>query len=228
MRRRLVVVAAWSCALAMLGISQPASAAIININNHSFESPVLNGGDLVYAVAVPTDWTFSGSGQSWLVHAEPGTESWAGFPGGLADGKQFAILVDDGALLSQPLGPLTPSFLYTLTVALGRPNNAAVGDYTLELLVGSVVVASKTIAGSTIPLGTWQDFTLQYVSPVFNVPAGDLKVRLAHSRGGGQQPREGAFDNVRLEAVYTPEPGTLAGLGTLLATAAALRLRRRK
>lgn len=226
MRRRLVV-AAWFCALAMLGIWRPASAAIINVNNHSFESPVLNGGSLVYALAVPTDWSFGGSGQSWMVHAEPGTEPWAGFPGGLADGKQFAMIVGDGALTSQQLGPLTPSYLYTLTVALGRPNNALVGDYTLELLVGSVVVASRTIAGSLIPSGTWQDFTLQYISPISGVPAGDIQVRLGHSQGGPQQ-RGGTFDNVRLEAVYTPEPGTLAGLGTLLVTAAAVRLRRRK
>jgi len=228
MRKRLVTVAAGALVLAVGAAPRAGLAAIININNHSFESPVLNGGQLVYALAVPTDWSSSGTGLFWMVHAEPGPpESWAGFPGGLADGKQFAIIVGDGALTSQTLGPLTPSYLYTLTVALGRPNNAPVGDYTLELLVGSVVVASQTIAGSAIPSGTWQDFTLQYVSPISNVPAGNLQVRLGHSQGGPQQ-REGAFDNVRLEAHWVPEPGTLTGLSTLFAAAAAVGLRRRR
>lgn len=225
MRSRLLVVAVWACALAVLATSQPASAAIINISNHSFENPVLNGGQLVYALAVPTDWTAGGPGQFWLVHAEPGPpESWAGFPGGLADGRQFALIMGDGQLTSQTLGPLTPSFLYTLTVALGRPTNLEVADYTLELLVGGVVVASRTIAGSGIPSGTWQDFTLQYISPIVNVPAGDLQVRIGHT---GSSTQGGTLDNVRLEAHWVPEPGTFVGLGSLLVAAAAVRLRRR-
>lgn len=226
MRSRLLTVAVWAWAVAAAGQSAP--AAIININNHSFESPVLTGGQLVYALAIPNDWSASGSGQFWMVHAEPGSpQSWAGFPGGLADGTQFAIIVGDGALTSQTLGPLTPSFLYTLTVALGRPNNASVGDYSLELLVGGVVVASRTIAGSIIPSGTWQDFTLQYISPISNTPAGDVTVRLGHIQGAQQQ-RQGTFDNVRLEAHWVPEPAGLTGLGTLLAMAAVVRLRRRR
>lgn len=225
MRRRLTV-AAWSCALATLAIWQPASAAIININNHSFESPVLNGGQLVYALGVPNDWSASGPGQFWIVHAEPGApETWAGFPGGLADGKQFAIIMDDGALTSQSLGPLTPSYLYTLTVALGRPTNVTVGDYTLELLVGGVVVASQTITGSLIPSGTWQDYSLQYISPISNMPTGNIQVRLGHS---GSSAQAGALDNVRLEAHWVPEPGTFAGLGTLLAAGTVFGIRRRK
>ncbi len=160
-----------------------------------------------------------------MAHAESGQpQTWAGFPGGLADGDQFAIIMGDGTLTSLALGPLTPSFLYTLTVALGRPNTASVADYTLELLVGGVVVASRTIAGSTIASGTWQDFALQYVSPITNVPAGAIQVRLGHS---GSSSQGGTFDNVRLEAHWVPEPGTFVGLGSLLVTAAAVRVRRR-
>ncbi len=225
MRSRLLVVAVWACALAGLATSQRTSAAIININNHSFESPALNGGQLVYALAVPADWSASGSGQFWMAHAETGqAQTWAGFPTGLADGTQFAIIVGSGTLTSQEMEPLTPSFLYTLTVALGRPNNVSVADYTLELLVGGLVVASRTIAGSTIASGTWQDFTLQYVSPISNVPAGNIQVRLGHS---GSSSQTGTFDNVRLEAHWVPEPGTFVALGSLLATAAAVGLRRR-
>jgi hypothetical protein len=92
---------------------------------------------------------------------------------------------------------------YTLTVAVGRRDNDATTDGTLELqlLSDSTVVGSTTVVDpfSSFSPGSWNDVvTTAFVSPGDGVAGGDLSVRLAATDGTGGIRSQGQFDAVRL------------------------------
>jgi hypothetical protein len=120
----------------------------------------------------------------------------------------------NGGTLSQTLTgiSLLANSVYTLSVDVGRRNDAGGADYSLNLLDGSNVFCSSTTAGvsknnSAISAGTFADITLTCATGA-TVPAGLLGIELT---GGGFQVD---FDNVRLDVttsgVSTPEPSALA------------------
>ena len=201
-------------ALAFCFLSSVAWADSIPVQNASFEI-VANPPGLNQACAgtgcafndvangdIP-DWThsFNASAGSF----RPGSST-TYFNTVLPDGNIVAY-INNGSI-SQTLGVfLMPDSTYTLSVDVGRRNDAAGVNYSLNLLDGSNVFCSQSGSNSTITAGTFSEVTLTCTTGA-SVPAGLLGIELT---GFGRQVN---FDNVQLNVttttIPTPEPSTLA------------------
>ena len=217
--------------VSVLGVASPALALSIGVPNFSFENPNQN-------VTFPpaTGWTPNGG---------------AGF-GGVANAVAHGFVTngaDDGAQyhflnLSFNNGGPDPSFTqsnatlignaaagtYTLTVAGGRRDDGKTtdGQYLIELLAGTSVIASQTLNDplNTIASGTWTDIVALGVVNLGDAEVGqDLTIRLTASDGPNNQ-TQGQFDNVRLDFAVIPEPSTLLLTGLGIVGLSAVRRRR--
>jgi hypothetical protein len=220
---RLIVSA--FCALAFCLVTSGAWGDSVSIQNASFEitnplSTPCAGAGCAYNFGPIPDWTTVGFGSF-----QPGSST-TYFDGPLPDGSIVAYtngLNGGSGRLSQTLTgiSLLPNSVYTLSVDVGRRNDAGGANYSLNLLDGSNVFCSSTTGGvsqnnSSITAGTFADITLTCATGA-TVPAGFLGIELT---GAGFQVN---FDNVTLDvttsAVSTPEPSavvlTLVGMGGL-------------
>jgi hypothetical protein len=197
----------------------PAFADSIAVQNASFETTYpLNlpcGAGCAYNYGSIPDWVAPSGGTaqgSW----QPSSAYFASVP----DGSIVAF--SNGGAISQTLSAsLLASTLYTLSVAVGNRADAVTGgfatSYIIQLFAGNTLLNSVTDSNTGIPLGTFQDISLNYLSEA-TLPSGNLSIALRSV--GGQTD----FDNVRLTATSivtpVPEPGTLtllaAGLGLAL------------
>ena len=125
------------------------------------------------------------------------------------------------------LATVSSGTVYTLTAALGHrlDNSRRPDDYLIELLVDGNPVASNTLvdAHTNLPGGEWVNLSTSFTALD---SGGDLTIRLSHSSDDSTF-RQGAFDNIRLDATaLVPEPTTALGLLGLV-TSAFFRRRRR-
>jgi hypothetical protein len=189
-----------------LSIISPAFADTIPVANASFEitNPltITCGAGCAYNNGPIPGWTISGGEQgSW----QPSS---AYFSSPVPDGNIVAY--SNGGTISQTLStaPVIDT-TYTLSVDVGHRLDGGVTNYAISLFSGSTFLSSITGSNGVIPIGTFADETLTYTFT--GVPSGNLGIVLTSA--GGQSD----FDNVRLMATPTPEPGSLAllavGLG---------------
>ena len=202
------------CALAFWLLSSVAWADSILVQNASFElvanPPGLNQtcagtGCAFNDVAngpIP-GWTpsFNASAGSF----QPGSST-TYFNTALPDGNIVAYI--NSGSISQTLGvSILPDSIYTLSVDVGRRNDVAGVNYSLNLLAGSNAFCTQSGSNSTIAAGTFSEITLICTTGA-SVPAGLLGIELTGAS------RQVNFDDVQLSvtsaAVVTPEPGTLA------------------
>jgi len=222
---RSIARAAFVSALA-LGVSQ-ASALSIPVTNFSFESPAQAPGGNNSGVI--TGWTITGNGGGAGVFFPNGNGGLGNPLPAPAQGSQYAFLEaatqnsTTSITTTSAVTTVTPGVTYLLTAALGHRNTGArqPDNYLIELLLDGNPVASNSLldASNVIPASTFVDLSTSFTPAT----AGALTIRLTHSTNDAIF-RQGAFDNVRLEAVL-PEPatGALALLG-----AGALGYRRRR
>jgi hypothetical protein len=188
-------------------IAAPAWADTIAVTNPSFE--ITN--PLTFTAPDAGSWN-AGPIPGWTTTGG-GAGSWQPGPGLLSlplpDGNTVAY--SNGATLSQTLSAsLVPDTTYTLSADVGHRFDGDVTNYTIELLLGGMVLDSISGSNGAIPLGAFQDVSFSYTSGSAP-PPGNLGIAL---RSDGIQ---ADFDNVRLSAV--PEPGSLALLATGLGLA---------
>jgi hypothetical protein len=210
-----VVLSLFAVGMLMAGV---ASATPIAVPNFSFEDPVIetDGGTSNGLV----DWTYTGTGTFWIGAYNPKSTAINGGVDGANIACSYAAADNDSVqALSGPLGvPGTPELLqvgtYTLKVAAGVDNGFGQQDLTLALgTVASGDLATQVFAGSTIPAGSLTDKTLTWT-----VAPGDLhlgqQLRIGITGSNGLAGTEVQYDNVRLDFVASPEPGTLAILAS--------------
>ena len=210
------------------------SADLLQVGNHSFESPDYPPGS--WGDFIP-DWEEdSGAGSNGafveyiLGFASEGTQHLGinSLPTSINSG-----IVPPGTYqytVSQNLGvSLQPNTEYTLTVAIGNRNS----NFTLpgnRSIIGlgfdsGVSIVEHSFDASTIPTGTFVDQTVTYTTGE-TVTSGNLTVLLTNfdeglATGDVATASRAHFDNVRLTAVRIPEPNSLTllaliGLGVMV------------
>ena len=192
-------------------------AASITVPNFSFEEPDVAEG----TPGAVSGWTalLIGGGGTPAVR-DPVNAQYAGGTGnntllpGSAQGGQAAYFAftENGSGMTTSIAGTTvqANTLYTLTVALGDPLDRDPGTVFLRLTVNGSVAATTTISPTSIPSGTFTDFSVAlgpFASNDSRV-GGSLGIELRMS-GGFRSAGYGAdFDNVRLTSAV-PEPTTL-------------------
>lgn len=222
MMKFLIRFAASACLVIASGgfLATTASAVSINIQNHSFESPVTQSfGE------IPSGWTRTQSISGGAIDAgvfRPSTKPPSGtdFINGV-DGEQTAFSNEGD--FSQELNDVLQIGTYTLTVAIGDRADGILKDHTINFLAGGSIIASASNAVVPVNLaGGWVDLVATIV-----VLSGDsllgsvLGIELLND---GLIPGIAAvqvnFDNVRLDfqaASVVPVPAALPLFGTGLA-----------
>ena len=223
----------------------PAKAAVITINNYSFEnatgywaenSPVSswghNGSNLTtggsYNISVgpiiasvgPPIVNFTGAdGSNMLfVHADPGST-------GTVTGTAWVG--------SNSLGTYAANTVYSLTVAVATPQTYAT---TLSSIIAlgtdgtnpGSALASKTTNFGSLSNSAFQDITLTLDTSVITSAVGQNIVVLLEQNvtTGSYYGKDVLYDNVRLNTLAVPEPATWALLAFSLTTVMVLRRRR--
>ena len=209
--------------ITLLALTMNAKAAMLLINNPSFESPGASAGQFRGdQTSGPTDWTVYNPGGSsadrYFGEWNPtGTNS---FVGGLAPDQTNVgvVFLDDTnneeAGLQQLLAAtLQLSTQYTLTVEVGNFSDADGGTfnftgfpgYRVELFAGSSLLASDNNT-LTPGEGIFETSTVSFTTGSSHTDAGQaLAIRLVNLNGSGIEVN---FDDVRLDATPVPEPST--------------------
>jgi len=198
-----------SSLIASMAVWFLASAAVswggtITINNPSFESP--SCGTTGPVTCVPSGWVLNGVGGTLL---PPG-----GGPAAF-DGSQYATTNAGGSLTQDLLTSLLANTDYDLTVwVLNRGCGGCVFDPTVELLVGGTIVGEAS--GTTPAVGTWTEWTLDYVSPGSGPLVGeDLSIELTSTATQGDYDLIGLSSNATVSGVPEPSTFLFAGAGLL-------------
>jgi hypothetical protein len=205
-------------------------ATPITVPNASFDQPTVSTSTTTNSTIIP-GWVFN-------VHdgGEFGTApiSYNFSSAGASSGTNYAFIenndpaVTDTITSAASLGTIAPLTDYTLTVAIGNVQVSDTGAYgapgnvTFGLLANGVVIATEEVPNGTVPNGTFEDFSLNFVTPPLASFVGEsLTIQLATVPGGTAIGYQAAFDNVTLVAtsLVTPEPKTwmllLGGMLTL-------------
>ena len=202
------------CLLAVL-MSAGATGAVLNaapitVPDPSFEGSNVADGGTTGAPFVGTNWTASGNGGVFL--RNPQDDRFAGTtgsPGTLpspADGTNyFNINLGAPGYGWQDIGPLEPSTIYTLTVAVGQDLISGGGSGRIALVDGvspfGTILASTPVDSSFLTPGTFADSTLVFTN---GQHAGAHLTILLQGDSGSQL----IFDNVRLDGTPAPQAPT--------------------
>jgi hypothetical protein len=204
-------------------VAAMAYAAEIPVPDFSFEEPDLAEGTLG---TVP-GWTalLVGGGGTPRVR-DPANAQYAGSTGnnallpGSALGGQAAYFAftENGSGMTTTLAGTTvqANTLYTLTAALGDPLDRDPGTVFLRLTLNGTVAATTTILPTSIPSGTFTDFSVALGPFASNdLRVGEtLGIELRMS-GGFRSGGYGAdFDNIRLTSAV-PEPTALSAFACI-------------
>ena len=203
--------------------AQPAAAAPIFVENHSFEAPAIPAGTFDTDAPAPPGWVEYGLidfGYRTVGVLDPAGTGW--YPGGAPDGDNVGVvfLLDDfdnqtvfagieSGMLQTLSAILETETTYTLTVEVGNiafdpnpPNDIYEFDgfprYRIDLLAGGVALESDN--NSLLPPeGEFRTSTLQVTIGADHPQAGQsLGIRLANLNAAPGI--EVNFDNVRLES----------------------------
>jgi len=155
----------------------------VPVQNPSFESPLLTGGQ-----SSPGGFYVSDSIPGWVLHGNLAYEGiWLPHPNYLvpSDGQQVAWVGYENNI-TQDVG--TQAGTLTLTVAIGHRSDNYIGTVAIRLMSGTgTIICSQTIDEATIPSGTMKDFACS------GSANSDVIICLETIEGS-----QGDFDNVRL------------------------------
>jgi hypothetical protein len=207
-------------ALAVLLLASPTFAAVIPVNNASFEEPDLTGGGPTWTNDL-VDWTQLPAAGDAFIEYIPGPPLFA------SDGVQH-LGTAQGAEVYQDTGVgLAADSVYTLRVDIGNRNDSfteagnasTIGLYAgASALDGGTPLATTSFDANFLLDGTFAGpLTLDYVSNG-SPPSGNIFISL-QSTGANRS----HFDNVRLDVVPEPSSITLVFLALL----GVVRLRRK-
>ena len=212
--------------VAVLAVASYASAESVNINNFSFEEPVLD----------PGGWT--NTYPDWAPPENSGDAFVEYIDGFSSDGNQHIGLANQ-AIVAQGLGvELSPNTTYELTVGIGNRNGSFTptdgtqastfglsipntADVDCWLPPGCWSLTRETVDAGPLGPSTFADFSLTYTT-TNEVRPGELLVVLENTGNGRSH-----FDNIRLTATAIPEPSSLVLLSLSGLALGALRRRRR-
>lgn len=192
-------------AVAALALGGSAFAEIIEVQNSSFEAPVLADGTV--SMSVP-GWYAGNAGA-----LNPREHS---LPGGPLYGDNVATVSGNGVLSRILDTEITGNTRYELSVDVAARSEFEAGDWLVQLFSydnGIHVLLDE--ARNLFEPNRGGPF--ETVSLVFEVPeiseliGTNLKIRLANTTFGDMNPV--LYDNVRLTATAMPTPGALALLG---------------
>ncbi len=186
---------------------QPGDQFAISVLNSSFEQP--GNGPGGFGGVIP-GWTDGDGAGTQAGTFNPTTSR---YPLGLSDGDDVAF--SNSPVISQVLGDvLEADRIYTLEVDVGDRNDTNFPGFDVELLAGGNVLGGVDETSLAVPNGGFATAVVNFEvlpgDPNIGLP---LEIRL--STNGGQT----NFDNVRLTAIVTPEPASIAiwtGLGLLI------------
>ncbi len=204
--------------LSVLGSNRGAHAAIITVDNFSFEADPIGDGGFNPTI---TSWAKTGGA---VTNNPPGAyytgADQQGTPaGGL--GPQSALLSGLSSIQSlNSLDTVQSNLTYTLTVALGNLQGFAANDVRIGFLLndafvtGGDITLPAAVVEAFSPQGTFGDFTFNYTSTTFDA---NKTLKVFFGQAGNQNV---GIDNVRLSVVAAvPEPSTWAmmalGVGAL-------------
>lgn len=213
--------------LSTISFAQPmgAEAALVTINNPSFESPVTAPATFTGSQSAgPAGWTVYNSGatnnQRFFGVWNPSTTN--SFVNGAPDGANVGVVflenttnLAEAGLRQTLTSTLQLSMQYTLTVEVGNFSPADPGPfnftgfpgYRVELFAGSTLVASdpNTLSPGE---GVFATSVVSFTTGSSHANAGQaMSIRLVNLNGPGTEVN---FDNVRLDASPVPEPSTAA------------------
>jgi len=211
--------------LSTISFAQPmaAEAALMTINNPSFESPVTAPATFRGSQSAgPTGWTVYNSGatnnQRFFGVWNPSTTN--SFVNGAPDGANVGVVflenttnLAEAGLRQTLTSTLQLSMQYTLTVEVGNFSPADPGPfnftgfpgYRVELFAGSTLIASdpNTLSPGE---GVFATSVVSFATGSSHANAGQaMSIRLVNLNGPGTEVN---FDNVRLDASPVPEPST--------------------
>jgi hypothetical protein len=218
---KLTALLATSVLAALATFPLPAQTTVttpIEVPNASFESPS----------SPPQTSNNPNILSGWVFNVKDGSEYGsmtfhsANFSSaGAASDNNYATInndypgVTDTLSSAASLGTIAPLTTYTLSVAVGNRNGTGLyddpGNVTFSLLANGVPFATQEVPNGTVPNGTFEDFTLSYLTPASGSIIGEnLTIQLATLPEQGTAYQAG-FDNVTLEettVAAAPEPST--------------------
>lgn len=203
-----------------------AQAALLTVNNQSFEADTFVDTGAGYSTNSATGWTSVSSG--WGAYNSI-NNNFSGTtatitppnPGNLpspATGVNYAYLSGTSAFQQTLTDVYQPNTTYTLTVSIGNNKVEADGFVRFALRNSSGELAGLTVDASTlVTTDTFKDFSFVYVTGN-TVTADPITIRFSKVSGG-----QNGVDNVRLDAV--PEPAAIGIAGVVIGCLARRRLR---
>ncbi len=160
-------------------------AQLITITNPSFEANALTNGSFITSAS---GWTTSGGGSAGTFN--PSTSNFTSGDG--TDGANVGY-TNNGSLTQVLSTNFDSSRSYSLLVDVGRRIEMPAVNYTVQLLAGGTVIATRT--GTTGAPGTWTTVALDVSGASFNALNGQpLSIVLSSDAS------QASWDNVRLRA----------------------------
>ena len=215
----------------------PAQAAVIPIDNSSFENATG-----YWAEANGTSsWSQAGntltSGGSWNASVYAPGSGLTGYDGNnvldiQADGGSSGTVTGSAWAGTGSLGIYAADTVYTLTVAVATGQNWALTLNSIVALGTNGADAGSTLVSTTTNFGslstTFQDITLTLDTSVVTSAVGqNIAVLLEQNLMlGAAYGRDVQYDNVRLSSSPVPEPATFVMLATGFSMLAMFRRRR--
>lgn len=147
----------------------------VSITNSSFEDGISGWTSGQYNTTVPTGWTATGSVGS----LKPSV----GMASPTSTDGQIVAYLNDGSSISQTLsGGLEAGYRYRLQMDLATRSDIRTGAYQVELYAGTTLLAQSSNDILDVAPGAYKKVSLEYVSPVIEIPSGNLKIVIKGTR----------------------------------------------
>ncbi|MBU0678930.1 MAG: PEP-CTERM sorting domain-containing protein [Verrucomicrobia bacterium] len=217
--KRLTTIAALMIAL----IASGASADLLEVLNHSFESPDIASGGGTTGTD-PTSWLHAGSDSMGLIDRNSGAYSTVIDPTPDVDGEQLAW-TNGGDFYQVLTSTLAANTIYDVYVDVGDRTDAGFPGADIRLGYGSTFGSNLLTPYSAVnptPTSEWLEW--HYTFTTGASPAGegqDLRIELVDT-GIAQV----LFDNVRIDTSVVPEPNSLSMMVLAIAAFVVRRLRK--
>jgi hypothetical protein len=184
-------------------------AAIITINNPSFENDTLGDGGFTDNSFNANSWLGTSAGGFYFGALNPNSTDYSAaggnsLPGPGTQGANVAYI--NNSHIWQVLGDtLVANSTYVLTGAIGHRQGLGYGTPSAQLIAGTTVLGTVNI--SDPGANNFAQWSLTYTSPSSGTLIGQtLEVLLANGSSSGQV----NFDNIGLTVTAVPEPVNIA------------------